>query len=120
MSMLEISIADRDSCPLITLSGQADQTTGAQLSELVTDQLSRGMTRLMVDAAGLSFADWSAIRTLVVAALTLKDRGGGMILLHPQRRVARMLSLIGADRVIAVDLGSGVSHAPEDSAEAAI
>jgi anti-anti-sigma factor len=57
----------------------------------------------MVDAAELTFADSMAIQTLVVAALTLKDRGDRMILLRPQPPVARILALIGADQVITVD-----------------
>lgn len=107
--MFELSIAEVDACPVITLSGQADVTTASRLDELITGQLSRGMARLVVDAAELSFADSMAIRTLTLAALTLKDRGGGMILLHPQPTVARMLALVGADQVITIDGESGYS-----------
>jgi anti-sigma B factor antagonist len=117
--MLELSIAGGDLCPVITLSGQADLTTVAPLSELLTAQLSRGMTRLMVDAAELSFADSMAVRTLVLAALTLKDRGGGLVLLHPQPPVARMLALIGADQVITVDAEPTITPAQKGSTESA-
>jgi anti-anti-sigma factor len=74
---------------VITLSGEADLTNIAQLDELIIAQLSRGIKRLAVDAAELSFIDSTAVRTLLVAALTLNDRGGGMIMLRPQRPVAR-------------------------------
>lgn len=102
-SMLKLSVADGDWCPVITLSGRADLTTVAQLRELITALLSRGTARLVIDATELSSADSVAIRTLVLAALTLKDRGGGLVLLRPQRPVARMLALVGADQVITVD-----------------
>lgn len=117
--MLELSVADGDSCPVITLSGQADLTTVARLGELITAQLSLGMARLVVDASELSFADSMAIRTLVLAALTLKDRGGGMILLRPQRPVVNMLALAGAAQVITIDGEPTITPAQEGGAESA-
>jgi anti-anti-sigma factor len=118
--MLELSVTDGDWCPVITLVGQADQTTVAPLGELLTAQLSRGMARLVVDAAQLSFADSMAVRTLVLAALTLKDRGGGLVLLHPQRPVVRMLALVGADRVITVDPELTITPGQEDGTESVL
>jgi len=102
-SMLELSVADGAFCPVIRLSGQADLTTLAEMAELITVQLSRGMAHLVVDASELTFADSISIRVLVVAAAALKDRGGGMVLLRPQRPVARMLAQVGAGQVITVD-----------------
>jgi anti-anti-sigma factor len=53
----------------------------------------------MIDASGLSFADTASIREMMLAARTLRERGGRLILLHPQRTVARMLELLGADQI---------------------
>jgi anti-anti-sigma factor len=87
------------------------------LGELIIAQLSRGIARLVVDAAELSFADSMAIRTLTLAALTLKDRGGGMVLLRPQPQLARMLALVGADQVITVDGESAPARGPASAAD---
>jgi anti-anti-sigma factor len=111
--VLDVSVADGEFCPVITLSGEADSTTAAQLKDLITAQLSRGTRHLMVDVAELSSADPMAVRTLVLAALTLKDRGGGMVLRHPQRPVAGMLARIGAGRLITVDGEAEVIPEPE-------
>jgi anti-anti-sigma regulatory factor len=43
---------------------------------------------------------------MVLAARTLQERGGDMILPSPQPIVARMLSLLGADQTIQVQLGA--------------
>lgn len=48
--------------PVITLSGETDVTTVAELSELVTGQLAGGTRHLTIDAPGLSFADSASIR----------------------------------------------------------
>lgn len=84
------------------LSGETDIATVAELSELVTAQLAGGTLHLTIDVSGLSFADSASVRVLVLAARTLKERGGGLVLLHPQHGVARMLEITGADQIITV------------------
>jgi anti-sigma B factor antagonist len=91
-----------ESGPVITLSGETDVTTVAELSGLVTAQLSAGTRHLTVDASGLSFADSASVRVLVLAARTLQQRGGGLVLLRPQRVLVQMLEIMGADQVITI------------------
>lgn len=49
----------------------------------------------------------------------MKDRGGGMVLLRPQRPVARMLALTGADQVITIDAEPRITPAPQGDPESA-
>ena len=102
MSTLRASVSAGESGPVITLSGETDVTTVAELSELITAQLSGGTLHLTVDASGLSFADSVSVRVLVLAARTLRQRGGGLVLLRPQRVLARMLEVMGADQMITI------------------
>ena len=74
----------RESGPVITLSGETDLVSVARLSALI----SGATLELTLDAPGLSFADTASIRTLMLAARTLKERGGRLVLLHPRRSVA--------------------------------
>ena len=80
------------------MSGETDVTTVAELSELVTAQLSRGTLHLTIDASGLRFADSASVRVLVLAAGTLQQRGGGLVLLRPQRVLAQMLEIMAPPR----------------------
>jgi anti-sigma B factor antagonist len=98
---LEASVADGASGPVIMLYGEADLTSAEQLSALITVQLSGGTRHLTIDVTGLSFADSATIRTLVLAAGTLKERGGALALLGPQPAVARLLALTGAEQMFA-------------------
>jgi anti-sigma B factor antagonist len=107
VSTLRASVSAGESGPLITLSGETDITTVAELSELLTAQLSGGTVYLTIDASGLSFADSASIRVLLLAARTLKERGGRLVLLRPQPGVARMLEITGADQMITVRGGNG-------------
>jgi len=85
VSAYHASVAAGESGPLIVLTGELDITTDAELSELVTGQLTEQTLHLTIDVSGLDFADTSAIRVFVLAAKTLRERGGDLVLLRPQR-----------------------------------
>jgi anti-anti-sigma factor len=69
---------------------------------VINGQPFAGTRWLTVDVSGLRFADTAAIRALILAAKALKGRGGNLILLHPQRPVARVLELLGADQMFTI------------------
>jgi anti-sigma B factor antagonist len=102
MSTLRASVSAGESGPVITLSGEVDITTAAELSELLNGQLADETQQLTVDVAGLDFADTAAIRALLVAARRLRQRGGDLVLLRPQRALARVLEILGADEVVTI------------------
>ena len=68
---------------------------------------------LTIDVSGLRFADSASVRVLVLAARTLKERGGGLVLLRPQHGVARLLDITGADQMITVRGETEVTPEPE-------
>ena len=98
---------------MVTLSGEADVTNVAELSQALTAQLASGARHLTVDLSGLRFADSSVIRALVLAGRTLKQRGGALELANPQPVVARALSLLGVDQAITIRGGASAGTDPE-------
>ena len=100
--MLTASVAAGISGPVIVLSGEADLTCAGQLSALITAQLSGGTRQLTIDVSGLRFADSASIRVLVLAAKTLKERGGSLVLLCPQQHMTRLLALTGAEQIFTI------------------
>jgi len=99
---LTASVAAGASGPVVVLSGEADLTSAAQLSALITAQLSGDTRQLTVDVSGLRFADTASIRTLVLAARTLKERGGSLVLLRPQETMSTVLDLLGAAQMFSI------------------
>ena len=106
MGLLEISVAAGEADPVLMLSGEADLTTSGELSQSLTAQLSGGARHLTVDISRLRFADSASVRALVLAARTLEDRGGALVLLRPQPAVARTLELLGVDQLITERAGT--------------
>lgn len=95
---------------MVVLSGEADLRSAGRLSELLASQLAAGVVRLLVDVSGLSFADSAAVRALVLAGRTLRERGGVLVLARPHPAVMRVLELLGADQVIQVQGAAGVEE----------
>jgi len=83
--ILRASVAAGVSGPVVILSGEADMTSAGQLSALITAQLSGGTRQLTLDVSELRFADTATIRTLILAARTLKGRGGSLVLLRRRK-----------------------------------
>ncbi|HMI27143.1 MAG TPA: STAS domain-containing protein [Streptosporangiaceae bacterium] len=113
MSLLDISVAAGEAGPVLTLSGEADLTTVAELTEALTAQLAIGARHLTVDLSRLRFADSAVIRELVLADRRLKERGGRLALAHPQPAVARVLSLLGVDQAIEIRDGMSAGADPD-------
>jgi anti-anti-sigma factor len=99
---LRASVAAGACGPVVVLSGEADLVGAETLSKLITAQLSGGTRQLTVDVSALRFADTASIRTLVLAARTLKERGGSLILVHPPETMARVLDLLGARQIFTI------------------
>lgn len=100
--MLRVSVTVGEAGPIIALSGEADASNAAQLSDAITAQLAGGAVYLTIDAAELNFADSMSIGVLTGAAKALKGLGGGLILLRPQGSLVRTMTLLGADRVLTI------------------
>jgi anti-sigma B factor antagonist len=100
--MLHASVVAGPSGPMIVLSGEADLTSAPELNALISAQLSDGPRELTIDVSGLRYADSASIRTLVLAARTLRERGASLVLLCPQPAVARILTLLGADQMLTI------------------
>jgi anti-anti-sigma factor len=116
VSTLRASVSAGKSGPVITLSGEADLSTIAELSDLITAQLAAGTVNLTIDVSGMSFADSASMRVLMLAAMTLRQRGGGLVLLRPQPALARLLDIMDADQVITVQGQAEVIPEPNGDA----
>jgi len=107
-----MSVSAGERGPLITLSGEADITNAAELSELINAQMSGGTRHLAIDAAGLAFADSASVHVLLAAARTLNERGGGLLLLRPQRTISVVLRLTGVGELITIRDEAGAEPGP--------
>jgi len=106
VDLLNASVTARESAgepyTLVALSGEADVTNSDQLRNLLDAEVAKQPGHLVVDLAGVSFMDSSALHALLRANRALDRQGGVLSLVAPQEAVARMLSLTAADRIVPV------------------
>ncbi|HTU76015.1 MAG TPA: STAS domain-containing protein [Trebonia sp.] len=102
MTLLDIHVTGTQAGPVISLSGEADVTTVAQLQEALNRQITPATRILLVEVSGLRFADSATIGVLIGAARRLMAQGGRLDLLNPQPGLARTITLLGVDQVITV------------------
>jgi anti-sigma B factor antagonist len=100
ISVAKLSAGD-GVCAVIRLAGEADMTTTA-LRDALAAELAGAPRLLLVDMSALTFIDSGAMQ-MIIAAHRIADRqSGGLALLCPTDPVARVLGLMGVDRLISV------------------
>ena len=103
VNAVQASVVMRESGPVVVLAGEADTTSAEQLRTLLVCQMWPGQARrLTVDVSELTFMDSSVVVVFVVAAKMLRERGGELVLLHPQEPVVKVLTLLGADGAVSI------------------
>ncbi|RZU50705.1 anti-sigma B factor antagonist [Krasilnikovia cinnamomea] len=89
-------------CTVVEVRGELDMATSAQLGAGLQRLIDAGDRRVVVDLAGVSFMDSSALGALVTAYKALREAGGRLGLAAVQPAVRSVLEITSVDRVIAV------------------
>lgn len=90
-----------DTIRKITLAGRFD-IAGAQAIDIRFSGLTANQHAVIVDMSGVDFLASIGIRTLVMAAKGVSQRGGRMVLLNPDDNVTRVLETAGIDSLIPI------------------
>jgi anti-sigma B factor antagonist len=100
ISVTTLTAAD-GACRVMRLAGQADLTATA-LRDALTAEIAASPRLLLIDMTALTFIDSGAMQMIISAYRILWAQGLPLALVHPAPSVARMLDLLGVDRLIPV------------------
>ena len=94
----------------VTLEGRLD-VEGAAAVDLKMSLIANTRTTVVMDLQGVSFLASIGLRSLVIPARTIKNRGGRVVLFGPNEMVEKVLKTSGIDTVIPVhhDLSSALA-----------
>ncbi|MFJ4675438.1 MULTISPECIES: STAS domain-containing protein [unclassified Kitasatospora] len=76
---------------VLHLSGDLDHDSERELAEAVDAAVTRSTGALVLDVSAVTFADSSALRTLVLTQQRTEAAGGALVLLGPLAPVVRRL-----------------------------
>jgi anti-sigma B factor antagonist len=96
-----VGIAEHGSALVLSLAGELDLYNAPALREALHGAVARSPERLVVDLAGVTFIDSTALGALVEARSKLRD-GDAFALAAPGLEVRRALEISGLDRHFAV------------------
>lgn len=94
MALSIATSADGDS-RVIRVSGEVDVSNKEELNAAITDAQAADAKEVEVDLTEVSYIDSSGIGVLVAAAHRASDSDTRFFVSHPQRNVARVLSMLG-------------------------
>jgi anti-anti-sigma factor len=92
-----------DRCVQLTLVGEVDCATAADLREAINEVLcEHNAATVYVDVAGITLLDSTGIGTLVVAHRIARDVGVRLVVVNPSRFVARLFGVLGVADLLGV------------------
>ncbi len=93
-SALTIDLSQAGGSPLITVQGEIDSNSVADL-DAVLGGLHLDDSRVLIDMSGVEFMDSSGVSTLIQNTLRLEKVGGSLRIINPSRPVHRVLEISG-------------------------
>jgi anti-sigma B factor antagonist len=86
----------------VSIAGELDMGDADRVGAILRDAAAAGRALLRVDLAGLTFADSSAIKAILVGAGTAEQRGVAYQLVNPHGGVRRLLEVTGLTEALEV------------------
>lgn len=87
---------------LLTVIGELDMGDADRVGDVLTEAAHAGKPIVRVNLAGLTFADSSAIRALLLGAKAADDQGVAYEIVNPYSSVRRLLGVTGLDEALTV------------------
>ncbi|WP_180290358.1 STAS domain-containing protein [Streptomyces sp. TLI_171] len=101
---------------VLRLRGELDLDTGRELAEAVDAAVALGSDVLVLDVSGVTFADSSTLRALVLAQQRMEEAAGVLLLAGPLTpAVRRLLEITATDEYFTV--ADSLRHARTLAAE---
>ena len=85
----------------LALSGRMD-IEGAMAADMTFSIAAGANERLVVDLSDVTFMACLGLRTLMVSAKAMANKGGKMVLLNPQHNVEKVLETTGVSTTIPI------------------
>ena len=87
---------------VLALEGELDVYTAARLRERLVDLIHGVRPNIVVDLAGVQFADSTGIGTLVLGVRRARGAGGDVVLRAPNPALRRSIEIMGLQEVLSI------------------
>jgi anti-sigma B factor antagonist len=91
-----------DDVAVVVLAGEVDLYTAPRFKDVLLQAIDDGALRVVVDLAGVTFIDSTALGVLVSGGKRLNRRSGSLAIGCPDEKIRRILEITGLDTVFGV------------------
>ena len=96
-------VEERDNDVLVLLPvDRIDSSNAARFESTLTDHISNGELRLLIDFSRLNFISSSGLRVLLIAAKRLSGTQGKLVLCGMQDHIQEVFTISGFDKLIPI------------------
>jgi anti-anti-sigma factor len=101
--MLELSVKSIDGVPSVFVRGEIGLLEVDAFRDCLRKVAAERHDTVVIDASGLEYMFSEGLGVMVELALTLRDRGGRLILRNPSPRIAGLINATTLDQILAVE-----------------
>ena len=87
---------------IVKVAGSVDALTAAELSKVLTNQITEGHANLVVDLTGVEFMSSAGLRTLLGAVKEARSNGGDLRIASTNPGVDKVLKMSGFNNIAKV------------------
>ncbi len=99
--MIEFDTQTRpDGVGVVSPKGRLTMASARQMREILTDLVSQGTTRIVVDMQETSFLDSSGLGALIAGLKSARQAGGDLRIARPTTAVMTVFTLTNLDKVL--------------------
>ena len=96
----------------VSVVGELDMADGDQVGKILIEAAEARKPIIRLELAGLTFADSSAIKAILMGAQAAEERGVTYELVNPHDRVRRLLEVTGLSNVLTIVDESAYQEGP--------
>ena len=102
LSTCTVDVETTATSVVVSVAGELDMADADQVAQVLVDAAEAGRPILRLQLSGLTFADSSAIKAIILGAKAAEQRGVTYELLNPHGRVQRLLQVTGLNTALTV------------------
>lgn len=99
---LTVTTSQQDDVCVVTVSGEVDVHTAAQLRATLDDEIAAGHTKIVLDLDDVGFLDSTGLGVLVGRLKLVRNHSGWLRIVCSNDRVMRVFRITGLDKVFGI------------------
>ena len=99
---MKTEVQQESNSTVVKVTGSVDALTAAELSKVLTAQITEGHANLVVDLTGVEFMSSAGLRTLLGAVKEARSNGGDLRITSTNPGVDKVLKMSGFNNIAKV------------------